>query len=52
MTIPKIETQHNQIDGGALAFSSAHQDYLQYVYHVFLMQAELKLGYYIPLPLQ
>ena len=24
-----------------------HQDFLQYVYHVFLMQAGLKLGYYM-----
>ena len=23
-----------------------HQDYLQYMYHVYLMQAGLKLGYY------
>ena len=29
-----------------------HHDYLQCMYHVYLMQAELKPGYYIPLPLQ
>ena len=29
-----------------------HHDYLQYMYHVYLMQEGLKLGYYIPLPLQ
>ena len=31
MTIPKIETQHNQIDGGALAFSSAPRLFTIYV---------------------
>ena len=51
MTIPKIETQHNQIDGGPWPLAP-YQDYLQYVYHVFLMKVGLKPGYYIPLPLQ
>ena len=35
MTIPKIETQHNQIDGGSLAFSSSPRLFTIYVSCIF-----------------
>ena len=35
MTIPKTETQHNQIDGGALAFSSTPRLFTIYVSFIF-----------------
>ena len=35
VTIPKTETQHNQIDGGALAFSSAPRLFTIYISSIF-----------------
>ena len=51
MTTPNLKHNITKLMVGPWPLAS-HQDYLQYMYHVFLMQVALKPGYYTSSPLQ